>query len=280
VVFDAASLHSSIVRVTPDTTVLLSATGGHVELPGASTRGWIRRLAPAGWDQNVQLGSHEAAVMAARVALLAAIMREPSVAWVTPVDQLFAAENKIVQYRAAIAAGLRIPRTMIAADREALAAELGEPFILKALGPGHFQANDQQHVVYVTERRSADLVGVDLSAAPFIAQSVVRAERHLRIVTVRDEAWVAELEASGLPLDWRSHGPAHSSFRAAAWPDARVQATRLAASLGVGMTCQDWIVDRDGLVFLDLNPGGQWLFLPEEVSSPATQALAHWLVMP
>ena len=33
-------------------------------------------------------------------------------------------------------------------------------------------------------------------------------------VTVGERAWVAELDATGLPLDWRANGPAHRSFHA------------------------------------------------------------------
>src|SRR5919108_2675978 len=52
----------------------------------------------------------------------------------------------------------------------------------------------------------------DLAAAPFLLQERLKAEQHLRIVTVIDRAWVCELEAGGLPLDWRTTESAHRSF--------------------------------------------------------------------
>jgi hypothetical protein len=278
VVLDAATFETALVSVTPEQTILRTSAGDRVSLPGSSVKGWIRRLAPAGWDHGVQLGGHRAAVLASRVSLLAAMMRDPSVLWITPVDRLYAAENKITQYRAAATAGIRCPSTMIAMDRQVLAAELGDPFVLKPLGPGNFEADEHQHVVYVRPQYAADLDGVDLLEAPFLAQSVISAKKHLRIVTVREEAWVAELDPEGLPLDWRSHIPAHGAFRAASWPQVRASAIQLAAELEVGLSAQDWVIDDDGAVFLDLNPGGQWLFLPEAVSMPATKALAGWLI--
>lgn len=215
--------------------------------------------------------------MAARVALLAAVMREPSISWVTPVDQLYAAENKIVQYRAAVSAGLPVPRTLVALDRHEILSELGEPFVLKPLGPGHFESDNRQQLVFATERHGSDLADVDLAEAPFLAQASIRAERHLRITTVQDEAWVGELDATDLPLDWRSHAPAHLAFKQANWSDVSAHAIHLAKSLGVGMSCQDWIISAEGPMFLDLNPGGQWLFLPESISTRVTNALAAWL---
>jgi hypothetical protein len=277
VVIDAATLRPGVTAITPTGTGLKTVGGDEVVLPEGGSRGWLRRLAPAGWNHGTKLGSQAAAAMAAKMALVAAIIRDPKIEWVTSVDRLYAAENKLVQYRAAAAAGIRIPKTLITAKPDQLAAELGEPFILKPLGPGNFDADGVQHVVYVMPLHASDIAHADLLAAPFLGQSLVRAHTHLRVVTVGNEAWIAELDGRGLPLDWRSHAPAHSSFRPAQWPVVASQAITLAAGLGLGMTSQDWMVDDDGPVFTDMNPGGQWLFLPEAVAAPATRALARWL---
>lgn len=46
----------------------------------------------------------------------------------------------------------------------------------------------------------------------------------------------------------------------------------------VGYSSQDWMADHDGhWWFLDLNPAGQWLFLPAQVADRVTQGLADWL---
>lgn len=280
IIVDADALACVMARLDENTTTMEDVTGTLVNVdPGRAVRGWIRRLAPAGWDHGVTLGSHRAAVLASRLTLLAAVLRDPTVTWLSAVDNLFAAENKIVQYRAALAAGVRVPEFAVSADPAVLADQLGEPFVLKPLGPGNFEDDHgEQRVVFVREARAADLSAVDLKHAPFLAQRAIRAQLHLRVVTVGHEAWVAELDATGLPLDWREHGPAHTSFRPAArWEEVAKAAVALAASLRVGFSCQDWVVDDDGPVFLDLNPGGQWLFLPDAVARPATEALAAWL---
>jgi len=42
---------------------------------------------------------------------------------------------------------------------------------------------------------------------------------------------------------------------------------------------QDWIVDEaDTAWFVDGNPAGQWLFLPEPVGAAVTERIAEWLV--
>ena len=81
-----------------------------------------------------------------------------------------------------------------------------------------------------------------------------------------------------MPVDWRHSDEAHSSFVVASEPGVARDALRIAGALHAGFSSQDWIDTGEGAVFLDLNPAGQWLFLPQEVSEPATEALASWLV--
>jgi hypothetical protein len=246
---------------------------------GARVRGWLRRLASAGWDADVRLGGHRAAALASNLTLLAAVIRDSAVDWLTGVDDLFAAENKIVQYRAAVEAGARVPEFVVTGDRMLLRDRLGDKFVLKPLGPGNYQdEHGVYNVVFARESEISGLNSVDLMAAPFLAQRIVRASVHLRVVTVGTQAWVAELDAVGLPLDWRAHGPAHSSFRSTVrWPDVEKLAIAVSSKMNVGFSSQDWLIDDTGPFFVDLNPGGQWLFLPDVISGPATAAIADWL---
>ncbi|MEV5470622.1 hypothetical protein AB0N37_34290 [Streptomyces griseoincarnatus] len=280
VAVDAASLSNTLRDLDLQHSTLLDRTGEPVHVsPQHPARGWIRRLAPAGWDTGAVLGSHATARLAARTALLAALLRDDNLTWLCPVDALFAAENKIVQYRTARTAGVRTPETTISASPSDLAAALGEPFVIKPLGPGNFTGDDgHEHVVHAQTVTAADLAGTDLLDAPFLAQERLTAHTHLRIVTVGDRAWTAELDATGLPLDWRQSISAHHAFRSSSrWPETEQAALDLADRLGTGFTCQDWVVDAAGPAFLDLNPGGQWLFLPDSMTAQIADGLADWL---
>lgn len=279
VVIDATTLSDGLRSLDPVRTVLVDVVGSTVDVSsGRHARGWLRRLAPAGWDHGTVLGGHDAAVLSSRLVLLAALLRDPSLTLVTPVDELFAAENKLVQYRAACETGIRYPTTLISGNVVDLAERLGEPFVLKPLGPGNFEDHLRQNVVYVRPVFAADVAGAGLLDAPFLAQRLIRAKAHLRVVTVHDQAWVTELDGTELPVDWREHRPAHRAFKVSnGWTEVENAAVQLAAHLGVGFSSQDWVVDNDGPAFLDLNPGGQWLFLPDSVTTSVARALADWL---
>ncbi|MEC3997050.1 hypothetical protein VSR01_27510 [Actinacidiphila sp. DG2A-62] len=281
VVVDASTLPQILQRLGLGHSTLIDETGQPVDLAGShpAARGWIRRLAPAGWDDGPRLGSHAAARLASRMTLLAALLRDASTNWLCNVDSLFAAENKIVQYRAARAAGIRVPETLVSAGTAELTAAFGERFVVKPLGPGSF-TDDQgnNRIVHTQVVTANELAGADLLGAPFLAQQLLVAQAHLRVVTVRAQAWTAELDATGLPLDWREAASAHHSFaQSAGWPTVERQAVHLARALGTGFSCQDWIVDSDGPAFVDLNPGGQWLFLPDSLTRRVAERLAKWL---
>ncbi|MGK3094583.1 RimK family alpha-L-glutamate ligase [Streptomyces sp. WAC01490] len=280
VLIDVATLPSVLSRFSPGEGTFIDLAGEQACLSSeVAARGWIRRLAPAGWDAGTVLGGQAAARLAARMTVLAALLRDARISWMCGVDALFAAENKLVQYRAAQMLGLRFPDTFVCADPAYLAAELGEPFVIKPLGPGNFTTGDgHDHVVHTQAVSARDLAGADLLGAPFLAQKLLTARTHLRIVTVDGDAWTAELDADGLPLDWRQAARAHRSFvPSARWVSVERDAVRLAQHLQTGFTCQDWIVEDAGPAFVDLNPGGQWLFLPDSMTERIADSLASWL---
>lgn len=280
VVLDSTLVSDVVRHLSGDATMLTDLQGDTCWITGDTVvRGWLRRLAPAGSDHGITLGSRHSAMLASRLTLLAGVIRDPAITWLTPVDALFAAENKIVQYRTAAAEGIRVPKFLVNDDPQVLANELAEPFVLKPLGPANFVDDHGQNlVVFVKPLWSNDLNDVDMRQAPFLAQQKLDARLHLRVVTCGKDAWVAQLNPTGLPTDWRRRESAHRSFVSTDdWPRVEDAATRLAARLHVGFSSQDWIIDADGPAFVDLNPGGQWLFLPEDVSAPVTARLARWL---
>jgi hypothetical protein len=253
---------------------------GAVLVPAAGeTRGWLRRLAPPQWRRDVAPSSHEGAVRAAWVALLVGIARSCAITWLSEVERLFVAENKVVQQAAAAALGISTPASAVVSDRDRIPRALGDRFVAKPLGPGQFDDPEGQAQVVFAKELTRDAPELEaLYGAPFLLQELVEAERHLRVVTVADQFWVCALEARDLPLDWRREDRAHDAFRSCdSYAEVGAWAIQLARRLGVGYSSQDWVVAGRNVYFLDLNPGGQWLFLPEPVSSEVTAAIATWL---
>ena len=247
-------------------------------LLGAPMRGWIRRLAPPLWRPGVTFGSEQAAIRGAWTSLIAAVGGCANVVWLTPLERLFLRENKVLQAEIAQRLGIPTPPTVVCSHRDLIPSELGDELVVKPLGRAQYTDDGGTEQVVWTREITRDSPVLDLLVgAPFVVQTRLRAERHLRVVTVRDQSWVCELPAGELPIDWRRNEAAHDAFVVAEDHDVERDALRITDSLGVGYSSQDWIVSDGVANFLDLNPAGQWLFLPEPAASDITSAIAKWL---
>jgi hypothetical protein len=275
---DTVVLDAPALEQTPYLLDGTTLTFGERRLDLRRTHGWIRRLATPGYRPATVAGSRDAAIRGAWIALTVGLAAHPAVDWLTPYRRLVAAENKLRQAAVAAALGIATPRTVVTADASTIPAALGDTVVVKPLGAGHFTHHDgEARVVYAQPLRRDDPRLGALGGAPFLVQEPVPARRHLRVVTLQDRAWSCALDAAGLPLDWRADEDAHHSFTPAHEPAVEDAALALARRLGLGYSSQDWIDTGRGLVFLDLNPAGQWLFLPEPVSGDVTEQLAAHL---
>lgn len=145
----------------------------------APRRGWLRRLSPAGHHHGVQLGSRDAAEAAARLALIASLT-EAGLKWLSDYWTVLRAENKMIQYAVAGRLGIPVPAAAVASDISSVDEEIGNPVVVKPLGPGDYLVDGQAFAVHSRVARRGDDSLAGLSLAPFIVQRRVDALRHLR----------------------------------------------------------------------------------------------------
>ena len=273
VVFDADSLADVGYSFSPRRLVI----GG--VLVADEGRAWLRRVAPRRWTVGDRVGSVADVSFRARVRLVASIARYGHREWITPLDVLQRAEDRIHQLAVASKLGVAIPPTIVSSDPAEIKRTLGLDTVIKVLGSGAFvNAEGQPQAVYTAPLTEELLASGDFGAAPFVAQARIDARWHLRVVTAGTVVRTAALDADDWPLDWRMADGAHGSWRPHHSPVVEAQAVSLAAELGVGFSSQDWLVPVAGpSVFIDLNPAGQWMFLPEEVAEPITGQIVNFL---
>ena len=274
VVLDVARLAEIDYTIAVDR-ITLAVDGRQVDL-SEGWRGWIRRLSPPDWEDGVEIGTHDAAAMAAWLSLLAVLLRHPDAEWLTGLDKMNAAENKVSQYITASRIGLPVPAAMVT-NSAAEAARCAPELIAKPLGPGHFKTDDGDwRTVFTDVFDPFSTDGELLSGPPFIVQQQVQAVSHKRVVTVDDRAWVFSLAGDDLPVDWREEARAHREWTSQSNASLEKDALVLANAMGVGYSSQDWIETAEGLQFVDLNPAGQWLFLPDPGAGEISEAIAQW----
>ncbi|MCY3923859.1 MAG: hypothetical protein OXG27_15890 [Chloroflexi bacterium] len=175
--------------------------------------------------------------------------------------------------------GIVTPKTVVSDDPDWIRRSLGSDAVLKPLATGAFvDESGQPQVVHTTELTEEILASGDFAAAPFVAQERIDVQRHLRVVTAGSQVRTAAIDAADWPLDWRMVEDAHSAWRRHDSPEVESQALQLVEALGVGFSSQDWLVPETGpAVFIDLNPAGQWMFLPEDVAGPITDHVVGFL---
>lgn len=272
--FEPVIVDAATVLETPVTITAEGVEVGRIKaLPGPA---WLRRLAPDGWLESIDSPGVEGVSRAAAVSALAAIARDDRFKWLTILDHIGGAENKPYQYRRIAAAGVPIPDWIVTTDRHAV-PDAGS-WVAKTLGPGSFIDGDGNGRVVPT--RIVDISDRDtIARVPFILQRLIEARAHARVITVNDKAFSATLPAADLPLDWRMSPTGHYGFTPRPAPERIHRLAVLAAAhTRVGYSAQDWIQDSAGdWWFIDLNPAGQWLFLPNEIAAPVTAAIARHL---
>jgi hypothetical protein len=243
--------------------------------PSDAVRGIIRGL-PIPDTQS--LGSAETS---AWLDLAEGLAHDPYIEWLTPLAYLRRGDNKLYQLRLAEQLGVPFPKTIIAPYRDVLKHALGRWVIVKALGSGIVpQADGKKSVFYTTLVDLDTLCDENLAVAPVIAQEYVKADEHLRIVTVCDQLWCASLGAHDDYIDWREMPPELRQCWQVVEISRKLQedAFAIAKTANVGFSCQDWLRTGNQFWFIDLNPVGNWLFLPERIAISVTRALTSWLL--
>jgi len=201
------------------------------DTPPPAGRGWIRRIAPAGWRANVEPWSHAGAVRAAWLAWLNGWIGGASgINWLTTLHDLIHADNKLVQLAAARSIGITIPTTVVTNDPAAIEQTLGGLPVAKPLRPADYLTADGELRYVPAQSVSVATVAADVAAAPFLFQERLTAREHLRVVTVGTTGWSARLDATSRPLDWREQDEAHDSFEAAHTPAVAAPSTSQAHS--------------------------------------------------
>ena len=81
-----------------------------------STRGWLRRYAPTLWGAGTLTGSLDSVRRRAFLALVGAISRVGETEWLTPLEAMLRAEDRMLQLQIASELGISVPRTVVTSD--------------------------------------------------------------------------------------------------------------------------------------------------------------------
>lgn len=195
--------------------------------------------------------------------------------------------NKLEQIRLARSCGLTASETLVSNELEEIVsfASRFESVAVKSQGGVWSEDPNGVRAAFTQRCTSEDLrrAGASLRQVPVVVQPYVEKESELRVTVIDDRASFVRIDSQTVEsaaLDWRravlSEVP-HALMELAR--EDRKRAIALVRAAGLRYAALDFVATpKGGLVFLDLNPSGQFGWLEAQTGAPITTALAEALV--
>jgi hypothetical protein len=247
---------------------------------------WYRRFF-AGGQLPLELGeTREVCVHESRRTLYAAIAAS-SAFQLDPLLCVRKADHKELQLRRAHHYGLQLPRTLVSNDaqqvREFFSAQ-GEQLIAKMQSSFAIIRNGEELVVFTTKLDRDHLEELDrLCYCPMIFQELLPKKLDIRATVVGKRVFTAAIDsqkAERTSVDWRREGHATLDdwFAFQLPPQTESSLLALVEDFGLNYAAADFVLTADDrLVFLEINAGGEWLWLRSHHNLPIDLALAEVL---
>jgi hypothetical protein len=211
--------------------------------------------------------------------------------WVSRPEAIRAASHKLYQLRLAHEHGFELPATLVSADPARIRgfceslARSGRRAITKvaAQGPPRAEDLERQYSVFTHLLEPRDLEeDASLAAAPAMYQEYVEKAFELRVTVVGRRVFACAIHSQAseqTKIDWRRYDIPNTPHHAYSLDRATEQrCLTLTRALGLAFSAIDLVVCPDGrVVFLELNPNGQFGWIEELSGLPISRALADQL---
>jgi hypothetical protein len=236
---------------------------------------WRRRLRPLSIHADLTDSAARVFAWSETEEALNGLLHTLQCPWMNPPDADEVAQRKIRQLHLARELGLSIPETLVTDDPAAAAT------FLAAYPPGGVITKAFRNIAEAsrwTRRVTADdLARLDtVRYAPVTFQEFVPAVLDLRVIIVEDDVFAASIRsAPGYETDYRP-GLGTAIVEPYDMPHEVAGCLQgLMKSFGLRYGAIDMRVTPEGEhVFLEINPGGEYLFASDRTRQPVPQAIA------
>ena len=247
---------------------------------------WYRRPTEFSFEAGMEADTVPFARAEARQGLSGALLTS-SASWMNPPQAESIASFKLVQLKAASAAGLAIPETLVTNTPEDARGFLQDhegthEAIYKRLSNQFLFTEEGRLTAFHTEKvDAAARARLDqVAVTPCLFQSYVAKAYEIRATVVGDKVYAARVfsqESTVGQTDWRAdHDLKWEAY--ALPPSVEQQVVETVSGLGLVFGAVDLIRHPDGTyVFLEVNPSGQWAWFDDDVTLPIRDAVIEFL---
>lgn len=236
---------------------------------------WYRRALHPGYTAS--LSRSESVFVAGELRHLAlGLVMNPDVIWVNPIDKVSVAELKVYQLQIAQQLGFRVPRTVISRDAKVLrtfAAGNETGTICKPIFHGLLAGESADYSIYTRRvtAESIDAANVKICAA-FLQEEIPR-KSDVRATFIGPHCFVADIEGDPSLVDWRDPDVSVSYTASSLNQEVEAMCRAMLAKLGLNYGAFDFVRTPAGdLVFLEINPTGEWAWLEDSLGFPMREA--------
>lgn len=249
---------------------------------------WYRRVRTPERPEDMDAGVYDFCLRESRASLIGGLLAAcpPTARWMSAPAAIWTAEHKLWQLAVARDCGFEIPETVVTNDadeaRRAFARFDGE-MIAKPVRTGYVEVSGTPHSIFTSAVSAGDLedmTGADLS--PVIFQPLIPKRCDVRVTVVGENIFAAEIDSQGDPsarVDWRrTDDPELPHRQVALSTEVEEQIRSFMRRLDLEFGALDFVATPSGrLVFLEVNPNGQWLWLDDKLGLGISDAIARWL---
>lgn len=207
------------------------------------------------------------------------IMLNPGITWVNPIDKVSVAEHKLFQLQVAKRLGFRVPRTLVSRDLQhlrAFAAANPNGTICKPIFHGMFADDASRYSVYTRRLKLGSLDEEGVRVCPVLLQEEIPRQADVRATFIGPACFVADVKGDESLVDWRD--PAVTvRYQVSSLGDHIEQLCRaMLNELGLVYGAFDFVRTPAGdLVFLEVNPTGEWAWLEDRLGFPMRSAFIN-----
>jgi hypothetical protein len=203
--------------------------------------------------------------------------------WVNHPDRNHHIGYKVNQLKLAQECGLTIPETIIGNSMSSVLSlfDKHEKLIYKTLSSFIMPPN---RVIYSTLISKNDIKNSKhtFAMAPGIYQAYIEKNYELRITIVGEKLFIAHIDSQSskeTSIDWRKNQLRSMYKPGKISPELLKKLKKFHRLAGLRYAAYDFIVDKnENEIFLECNPGGQWLWIEDALDFKISEAIAEELV--
>lgn len=207
----------------------------------------------------------------------------PNALWINPRNSNFKPNQKIIQLSLAKQLGFNIPPTLISNDPIKIShfLEGNEKSIYKVLTWFFEYPNKLTFTSRVDTKKVIDNAD-SIKVCPGIFQREIEKSFELRVTTIGKKIFSVKIDSQTLKdtkLDWRRN-QSEVPYSVYNLPNKIENLiNKMNFKLGLHFAAYDFIVTPNGeFYFLEVNPGGQWLWIENKTNLQISKALAEYMI--